>query len=82
MRLYRNTPCNSLKWWSTTGAEPILVTCQGNIILLIRCIFNKEIKKQVAGAGIIQMLRHAMVLAQEADIKLKKYEGLGDNNHH
>ena len=34
--------------------------------------------KQIAGAKNIQTLRHAMILAQEGDIKLKSYEGLND----
>ena len=55
------------------------MTCQITVILFIRCLFSKEIKKQIAGAENIQMLRHAMTLAQEAEIKLKKYEGLNDD---
>ena len=37
--------------------------------------FNKDNKKQVRRPNIIQTLRHAMTQAQEADIKLKNYEG-------
>ena len=58
-----------------TCSEPTSVTCQVPIILFITQVFNKEIKKQVAGAKNIQMLRYAMMLAQEAEIKLKKCEG-------
>ena len=36
--------------------------------------------KQVAGAKNIQTLRHAMTLAQEAEIKLKEYEDLNVDN--
>ena len=64
----------------TTGADSTSVTCQVTKILLIRHHFNKEIRKQVAGAKNIQTLRHAITLAQEAEIKLKKYKGLIDDN--
>ena len=43
-------------------------------------LFNKEIKKQVAEAMTIHTLRHVMTLAQEAEIKLKKYKGLNDDD--
>ena len=60
--------------------DPTAVTCLIAIILFIRYIFNKEIKKQVAGTQSIQTLRHAMILVKEAEIKLKKYEGLNDDD--
>ena len=59
-----------------TDAYPTSVNCQVTIILFIRHLFNKEIKKQVAGAKNIQTLRHAMTLAQELQINLIKYKGL------
>ena len=54
-----------------THAEHSSATCQVTVILLIRHHFNKETKKQIAGMKNIQTLRHAMALAQEAEIKLK-----------
>ena len=42
----------------------------------LRHLFNKLPKKHIAGAKTIQTLRHAMTIAPEAEIKLKKYEGL------
>ena len=63
-----------------TGADPTSVTWQVVIILFIRHLFNKEIKKQVVGTKNIQTLRHAMTLAQEAEIKLKKYKGSNDDD--
>ena len=56
------------------------MTCQVTIILFIRNLFNKEIKKQVFGAKNIQMLRHATILAQEAEIILKKHDILNDDD--
>ena len=64
----------------TTGTDSTSVPCQVTIILYIRHLFMKKIKKQVAGAKNIQTLRHAMILAQEAQIKLKKYEGFNDDD--
>ena len=37
-------------------------------------------KKQVAGAKMIKILRHSMTLEQEAEIIMKKYEGLNDDD--
>ena len=55
----------------TTGTDPTPVTCQVTIVLFIRHLFNKEIRKHVAGTKTIQTLRHAMTLAQETEIKWK-----------
>ena len=55
------------------------MTCQVTIILFITHIFYKEIEKHAAGAKNIQVLRHAMALAQEAEIKVTKYDGLNDD---
>ena len=63
-----------------TGADPTSVTYQVTIILFIRHLLNMRIKKQVASAKNIQTLRYAMTLPQEAEIKLKRYEGLNDND--
>ena len=54
-----------------TGSDPTSVTCQVTIILFIVHLFNKEIKKQVAGAKNNLTLRHAMTLAQEVEINSK-----------
>ena len=42
------------------------MTWQLTIVLLIRHLFNKKIKKEVAAAKAIQPLRCAMALVQEA----------------
>ena len=44
---------------------------QVTIVFLLRHPFNTEIKKHGAGKNNIQTIRHAMTLAQEAEIKLK-----------
>ena len=44
--------------------------CHVTIILFTRH-FDKDIKKHIAGTKSIQTLRHAMILAQEVEIKLK-----------
>ena len=60
----------------SSGTDSTSVTCQVIIILLIWYLFNKEVKKnQVPGTKSIQILRYAMTLAQEVDIKLKKVQG-------
>ena len=41
---------------------------------------NKEIKRQIAGSKAVQTLGDAMCLAQEAEITLKKYYGLNDDD--
>ena len=64
----------------TTGADPTSVTCHVTIILFIRHLFEMEIKKKAAGRKNIQLLRHAITLGQEAEIKLKKDEGSNDDN--
>ena len=46
-----------------TSTDPTSVTCQVTIILFIRHLFKREIKKQVADAKNIQILRHTMTLA-------------------
>ena len=43
-----------------TGTDPTAVACQVTIVLFIRCLLNKEIKKQVAGAKMTQTIRLAM----------------------
>ena len=63
-----------------TGIDSTAGFFPSNHILFIKYIFNKEIKKEVAGAKTIQTLRHAMTLAQEAEIKLKKYDRLNDDD--
>ena len=55
---------------------------QVTTIVFVRHFFKKEIKKQDAGTENIKMLRHAMTLAQKAEIKLTKYEGLNDDDLH
>ena len=62
------------------GIDPTAVICQVTIVFLMRYAFYKEIKKQVAGAKTIQTLRHTMALVHETEIKLKKYEGLNDDD--
>ena len=48
------------------------VTSQASIVLFFSYLFNKEIKKQVTEVKTSQTLRHAITLAQEAEINLKK----------
>ena len=63
-----------------TGTDDTAIACQVTIVFFIRHLFNKEIQKQVAGAKSIQTLGHAMTLAQESEIKFKKYEGLNGDD--
>ena len=64
----------------TKGTYPTAVTCQVTIVLFIRHVFDKEMRKLVAGAKTILTLRHAITLAQEAETKLKKYKGLNNED--
>ena len=74
----------------TTGTDPTTVTCQVttiifirhlfNIVMIIRHLLNNKSKKQVVVAKTTQTLRHAMTLAQEAEIKLNRYEGLNNDD--
>ena len=42
-------------------------------------LFSKEIKKQMPDAKPIQILMHTMTLASEAEIKIKKYKRINDD---
>ena len=55
-----------------TSTDPTAIKCQVTIFLVIRHLYLKKSKKQVAGAKTIQTLRHTLTLAQEAEIKFKK----------
>ena len=57
-----------------TVTDPTAVICYVTFVLLIRHPFNKEITEQVTGMNIIQTLGHTMMLTNEVEIKLKKYE--------
>ena len=63
-----------------TGTYPTSFTCEVTIVLFIRQLFNKKIKKHIAGAKNILTLRHARTLAQEAENKLKMAEGVNDDD--
>ena len=63
------------------GADPTSVTSHVTIILFTIHPVNKEIKKkQFSSVKNIQTLWHAMTLAQEEEIKLKKHEALNDDD--
>ena len=51
------------------------------MVLIFTHLFNKEIKKYIARVKTIETLRHIMTLAQEAENKLKRYEGLNNDDH-
>ena len=56
MRLYRNASSDSLiRVLHATGTDSTSVICQVTIVLFIRHLFNRELKKQVAGAIIIRL---------------------------
>ena len=59
-----------------TGTDLTAVTCQVAVLFIIHLV-NKEIKKQVEGSWIIQTLRNAITLAQEAEIKLRVWRLVG-----
>ena len=49
------------------------------VVLFFWHLFNKESNKQIATAMSIQTLKHMITSAQEAEIKLKTYEGLNND---
>ena len=53
------------------GSAQTVGTCQMTTVFHNRQLFNKEIKKPVTGAKIIQTVRHAITLTKEAETKLK-----------
>ena len=50
------------------------------MVLFFRHLFNKEIKRHIAGVKPNETLRHIMTLAKEAENKLKRYEELSDDD--
>ena len=66
---------NSCKWHRSYSSY-----LPSNLHLINKVPFDKEIKKQVAGAKTIKSFRCAKTLTKEVQIKVRKYKGLNDDD--
>ena len=58
------------------GVDPANITNRVIIFLFIKNLYNKDIRRRVAGANIINTLADTFKLSHHSLIKQKKYEGL------
>ena len=58
------------------GVDPANITNRVPIFLFIKNLYNRNIRKRVAGAKVVNSLADAFTLAHHSLLKLKKYKAL------